>query len=141
MKKQISILCILVSILSNNIMAADADTSRVNLYRHILQDDKIAKKMFQESARKKYELVGIDYCLKYFKCHSRYYANSLIREMILEKGGGKGGIEEIKNFIEKQFKGGKYAFQDLESCLELYDSPEYQTEIERIVKKYCKECK
>ena len=29
----------------------------------------------------------------------------------------------------------------LRKCLSLYESPEYQAEIERIVKKYCKKCK
>lgn len=54
--------------------------------------------------------------------------------------------EEIDNSIKKSIS--NHLIYDKQqtplyflSCLELYDSPEYQEEIERIVKKYCKDCK
>ncbi|RDU65252.1 hypothetical protein CQA53_06660 [Helicobacter didelphidarum] len=45
--------------------------------------------------------------------------------------------EEIKAYVISQQKG----VSKIQTCLELYDSKKYKAEIERIVKKYCKECK
>ncbi|RDU60233.1 hypothetical protein [Helicobacter sp. MIT 14-3879] len=144
MRKQVLILYILACIIFSDLIASEVEILRVSIYEDWLKDDKIAKKIFQESARKNYKLVGIDYCLKYYELSSRYHADALIREVILKRGGGKEGIEEIKNFvekIEKQKEEKNYHITRLESCLNLYDSKEYQDEVKRIVKKYCKDCK
>ncbi len=45
--------------------------------------------------------------------------------------------EEIKTYVLSQPQG----ISKIRTCLELYDSKEYQAEVERIVKKYCKDCK
>ncbi|WP_155243506.1 hypothetical protein [Helicobacter bilis] len=49
--------------------------------------------------------------------------------------GGKQALAELKQFVERRKKN-----SSLTNCLELYDSKEYQAEVERIVKKYCKDC-
>ena len=51
-------------------------------------------------------------------------------------------IERIKSVLtEAQFKELLETPPLLAKCLSLYDSKEYQAEVERIVKKYCKDCK
>ena len=81
----------------------------------------------------------MDYCLKYSK---KLPANTMeanhIREeeAILRKGGGEEAFAELKDYIDKY----TYGHTELYLCLEMYDSPKYNAEIERIMKKYCKEC-
>lgn len=47
---------------------------------------------------------------------------------------------KFKAFIDKKVPA-QSIFPKLYTCLELYDSKEYEQEAERIVKKYCKDCK
>lgn len=44
--------------------------------------------------------------------------------------------EEIKAYVISQPQG----ISKIRTCLDLYDSKAYQAEVERIVKKYCKDC-
>ncbi|TLD79727.1 hypothetical protein LS70_009675 [Helicobacter sp. MIT 11-5569] len=45
--------------------------------------------------------------------------------------------KDIEAYVVSQPKGKS----KVNTCLRLYDSPDYHSEIERIVKKYCKDCK
>lgn len=54
----------------------------------------------------------------------------------------KKSIEAIKSVLtEERLKEILESPPLLQKCLSLYDSKEYQAEVEHIVKKYCKECK
>lgn len=51
-------------------------------------------------------------------------------------------IEELQSYVKKkksEINLGNLVY--VAPCLELYDSKEYQDEVERIVRKYCKDCK
>ena len=53
----------------------------------------------------------------------------------------KKSIEAIKSVLtEERLKEILESPPLLQKCLSLYDSKDYQAEVERIVKKYCKEC-
>ncbi len=98
----------------------------------------VKERYYRQEARKYYKAWGFDYCLNYTKELPSNHGNrsdSYARELVLEVGG-KQALTELKKFIEPRKK-----VSDLTSCLELYDSKEYQDEVERIVKKYCKDCK
>ena len=95
--------------------------------------------IYKKEGKKFYRFWGMDYCLKYSK---KLPANTMeanhIREeeAILRKGGGEEAFAELKDYIDKY----TYGHTILYLCLEMYDSPKYNAEIERIMKKYCKEC-
>ena len=51
-------------------------------------------------------------------------------------------LEELTDYVKKAKK--EIVFGSLTHiipCLKIYESPEYNAEVKRIVKKYCKECK
>ncbi|BAM13245.1 hypothetical protein HCN_p06 (plasmid) [Helicobacter cinaedi PAGU611] len=48
------------------------------------------------------------------------------------------GFMQFKNFIKAHTQSN--FMPRFYTCLDLYDSKEYQAEVERIVKKYCKDC-
>ena len=51
-------------------------------------------------------------------------------------------IEELRLYVKKKKSEINLGnLVNVAPCLEIYDSKEYQDEIERIVKKYCKDCK
>ncbi|GAB0174118.1 hypothetical protein NHP164001_21460 [Helicobacter trogontum] len=98
----------------------------------------VKERYYRQEARKYYKVWGFDYCLNYTKGLSNNHANrsdSYARELVLEVGG-KQAVAKLKKFIEPRKKDSSLTY-----CLELYESKEYQDEVERIVKKYCKECK
>ena len=115
------------------------------------------------------KIYGFGICLKYFDRSPKIRANEMEYfdkhlRLIEDRSNAycittdKG--KQIKNDIEQYIKDAraktleniksvvedKSRLQDIESnpllayCFYLYESPEYQVEIERIVKKYCKEC-
>ena len=52
-------------------------------------------------------------------------------------------LQEIADFVAKTRKSQVKDYEPsrlTEVCLKIYESPEYNAEVERIVKKYCKEC-
>ena len=68
--------------------------------------------------------------------------NALEKQWVKEKQSilestSKESLEELKHFIDRY----RAKHNLLVICLKLYDSKEYQNEVERIVKKYCKDCK
>ena len=98
----------------------------------------IKEQYYRQDARKHYKMWGFDYCLGYTKGLPNNNANrsdAYARELVLEVGG-KQALAELKKFVEHRKK-----YSSLTNCLNLYDSKEYQDEVERIVKKYCKDCK
>ena len=52
-------------------------------------------------------------------------------------------IKEIKIFIRQStaYYNPNISSKSIHQALDIYDSPKYNAEVERIVKKYCKECK
>ena len=103
-------------------------------------DDSEYLEIYKKEGKNLYRFWGLDYCLGYSK---KLQGNTMeanhIREQeaILRKGGGEEALAELKDYIDKNVK-----FKNLYFCIGMvYDSPQYQAEIERIIKKYCKECK
>lgn len=95
--------------------------------------------IYKKEGKKFYKYWGMDYCLKYSK---KLQANTIEanhineREAILRNVGGEEAFAELKDYIDKY----TYGYTRLFLCLEMYDSPKYNAEVERIIKKYCKEC-
>lgn len=52
-------------------------------------------------------------------------------------------LKELKTYIDNIYKrqSNKLSAENVAQCLKIYDSHEYNAEVERIIKKYCKECK
>ena len=97
------------------------------------------KEYYKQNARYLYKIWGFDYCLNYTKNMS---FNALEKQWVKEKQSilestSKESLEELKHFIDRY----RAKHNLLVICLKLYDSKEYQNEVERIVKKYCKDCK
>lgn len=97
------------------------------------------KEYYKQNARYLYKIWGFDYCLNYTKNMS---FNALEKQWVKEKQSilestSKESLEELKHFIDRY----RAKHNLLVICLNLYDSKEYQDEVERIVKKYCKDCK
>ena len=48
---------------------------------------------------------------------------------------------ELADYVEKQKKEMRFgSLTHIIPCIEIYESKEYNSEVERIIKKYCKEC-
>ena len=95
------------------------------------------KEMFKLFARQDYKIYGLDYCSSYSRDLN---AQSEVKKDIDSlkerlKWGGKRPLKELQNYIDKHHK-----IRSLLSCFAMYDSQNYQNEVERIVKKYCKDC-
>ena len=117
--------------------ASDALTIQKLLIKEIYTQE-VKERYYQQDARKYYKVWGFDYCLGYTKGLPNNSANrsdAYARDLVLEVGG-KQALAELKKFVEHRKK---YS-TSLTNCLKLYDSKEYQNEVERIVKKYCKDC-
>ena len=116
--------------------ASDALTmTTMWIKKHYTQE--VKERYYQQDARKYYKVWGFDYCLGYTKGLPNNHAHrsdAYARDLVLEVGG-KQALAELKQFVERRKK-----VSNLTNCLELYDSKEYQAEVERIVKKYCKDC-
>ena len=97
--------------------------------------------------------IGIEYCIK---GNDFYETRTDIQ--VLSRYKSKLGLAhnailpplELQSYIDsKSIISDKTTFQHYKNsnlsrfyvCLDLYDSKEYQGEVERIVKKYCKDCK
>lgn len=117
--------------------ASDALTmTTIWIKKHYTQE--VKERYYQQDARKYYKVWGFDYCLGYTKGllnNHAHRSDAYARDLVLEVGG-KQALAELKQFVERRKKN-----SSLTNCLELYDSKEYQAEVERIVKKYCKDCK
>lgn len=99
--------------------------------------------------------IGIEYCIKgddFFKIYGYdgimdwYGYKMVLGYNTIEKKI----LPELKPYIDDRATindktiGEHYKnsnFSRFYTCLELYDSKEYQQEVERILKKYCKNCK
>lgn len=95
------------------------------------------KEMFKLFARQDYKIWGLDYCANYSRdlnveSEGKKDIDSLKERL---KWGGKRPLKELQNYIDKHHK-----IRSLLSCFAMYDSPNYHNEVERIVKKYCKDC-
>ncbi|RDU59295.1 hypothetical protein [Helicobacter sp. MIT 14-3879] len=97
---------------------------------------------------------GLAYCLANF--HQTEPSNDIIASLSIYFENMVAGYDDYNKLIEyiKQYMGNHPAYvkpsEDnprpnepvyFYSCLKMYDSKEYQDEVERIVKKYCKDCK
>ncbi|MGX3046206.1 hypothetical protein ACWIUO_13900, partial [Helicobacter sp. T3_23-1056] len=52
-------------------------------------------------------------------------------------------LQDIADFVTKARKSQAKDYEPsrlAEVCIKMYESPEYQTEVKKIIKKYCKEC-
>ncbi|MGX2973234.1 hypothetical protein [Helicobacter sp. T3_23-1059] len=102
-------------------------------------DDSEYLEIYKKEGKNLYRFWGLDYCLGYSK---KIPGNTMVanllneQEAILRNVGGKEAFAELKDYIDKY----TYGHTGLYLCLEMYDSPKYNAEIERIMKKYCKEC-
>lgn len=100
--------------------------------------------------------IGMEYCIRknddFYKTQP-YYMIMGRYEYKMSLGNGtieKKILPELKPYIDdratinNKTRGKHYKnsnFSRFYTCLELYDSKEYQQEIERILKKYCGNCK
>ena len=94
--------------------------------------------------------IGMEYCMEqdnfkeqsfwlwHFKRKLELYKN--IDKKIVNFFSDEGEFARFKSFIDNKAKAKTILLPRLYGCLELYDSKEYQNEVERIVKKYCKDC-
>ena len=99
--------------------------------------------------------IGIEYCIK-GNDFSKVQPNIQIlgrynyKIGLMWKGLENQILPELKSYIDDKsridnetifahYSNGN--FSRFYVCLEIYDSPQYNAEVERIVKKYCKECK
>lgn len=123
----------------------------------------------RKSIIKDMKIYGFGICLKYFNKDPKIYANEMkyfdkqlrliedrssIYCITTDKGKQiKNDIEQyIKDTRAKELESIKSVIEDksklesiksnplLASCFHLYESKEYQAEVKRIIKKYCKEC-
>lgn len=117
-------MCLLIAVISCNLFAGGPEV-------HINY-----KEYYKQNARYLYRVWGFDYCLNYTK---NMPFDTPEKQWIRKshKFTSKESLEELKHFIDRY----RAKHNLLVICLELYDSKEYQDEIERIVKKYCKDCK
>ncbi|WP_207942658.1 hypothetical protein, partial [Helicobacter cinaedi] len=96
--------------------------------------------------------IGIEYCIKGNDFYETRTDIRVLGRYTNRLGLGYGAILpplELKSYIDDKatinnetilnhYKNSN--FSRFYTCLELYDSKEYQAEVERIVKKYCKDC-
>lgn len=116
-------MCLLIAIMFCNLFAGGPEV-------HINY-----KEYCKQNARHLYRVWGFD-CLNYTKSMPFDTSWKQWVKNIL-KFASKESLEELKHFIDRY-----RAKQNLlVICLELYDSKEYQDEVERILRKYCKDCK
>ncbi len=97
--------------------------------------------------------IGIEYCIKGNDFYETRTDIQVLGRYTNKFGLGYGAIlppPDLKSYIDdKSIINDKTIFNHYKNsnfsrfyvCLDLYDSKEYQDEVERIVKKYCKECK
>lgn len=82
---------------------------------------------------------GLQYCLQYDK-ENLFIQILEDRPFEMRKDVSQGRLD-VKDYLDDELKYYKalnsYRFN---FCLRLYNSKEYQQEMERIVKKYCKDC-
>ena len=96
---------------------------------------------------------GMSYCLKipldlYLdkKWGDDYNIRMLCGNLSFDgkKANIDGAFNDLKEYFKKQIALQKHnntiTPNDIQHCLYIYDSLQYNTEVERIVKKYCKEC-
>ena len=96
--------------------------------------------------------IGMEYCIK-GNNFDKTQPNIMIMGWYRYKLGvpyGEDIIADLKPYIDNKatitdktllHHYQKSNFSRFYTCLNLYDSKEYQAEVERIVKKYCKDCK
>ena len=96
--------------------------------------------------------IGIEYCIKGNDFYETRTDIQVLGRYTNRLGLGYGAILpplELKSYIDDRatinnetilnhYKNSN--FSRFYTCLDLYDSKEYQAEVERIVKKYCKDC-
>ena len=131
MNKKI-VLCVSIACMVNILMATEG-------YRMLIYKQGEELEIYKKEGKKYYKFWGLDYCLGYSKKLRSYTLearrideqNALLRNVV-----GEEAFEELKNYIDKNVK-----FKNLYFCISMvYDSKEYEDEIKRIVKKYCKDC-
>lgn len=116
---------------------------------HILRDNDPLPYSFKRKVDA-LKRIGMEYCMKRdnFKEQS-FWLWHFKRKLELSKSvddgiinffsdENSGDFARFKDFINNNLQGNILPL--LYICLELYDSKEYQDEVERIVKKYCKDC-
>lgn len=95
--------------------------------------------------------IGMEYCMKrdnfkeqsfwlwHFKRKLELSKNVDDRIINFFSDENNGDFAKFKDFINNKLQGNIF-LPPLYTCLDLYDSKDYQAKVERIVKKYCKEC-
>ena len=116
---------------------------------HILRDSDPLPYSFERKVST-LKRIGIEYCMEqdnfkeqsfwlwHFKRKLELYKN--IDKKIVNFFSDEGEFARFKSFIDNKAKAKTILLPRLYGCLKLYDSKEYQDEVERIVKKYCKDC-
>ncbi|TLD87164.1 hypothetical protein LS66_008420 [Helicobacter sp. MIT 03-1614] len=119
-------ICLFVKIMFCNILAGGLEV-------HINYE-----KYYKQNAIYLHKVWGFEYCSGYtekipFESHKKQWIGE---KQNMSKFVSKEADNELKHFIDRYTKERNL----LAICLDLYDSKEYQAEVKRIVKKYCKEC-
>ncbi|EMZ36256.1 hypothetical protein [Helicobacter bilis] len=94
------------------------------------------EKYYKQNAIYLHKVWGFEYCLGYAE-KIPFEKQWIGEKQNMSKFVSKEADNELKDFIDRYKKERNL----LIICLDLYDSKEYQAEVKRIVKKYCKDCK
>lgn len=100
-----------------------------------------------------FQRLGVAYCANMPLQHQTLETLKNIQDIFVFGSNSNGNglfnniiVKQIFSEIQKLFISYHYDRTNINAitimqCLEIYDSKEYQDEVERIVKKYCKNCK
>jgi len=101
------------------------------------ESDVYIDSFFKSEASNNLASYGLAYCINYERSVVMSFHDSL---KMTNHSLGNDGVMELQDYIYKTKHDMLYTLP-FTKCIKIYNSQEYQAEIERIVKKYCKDCK
>ncbi|EMZ41008.1 hypothetical protein LS77_009540 [Helicobacter bilis] len=138
MKKIISIMCLFV------VFGCAFEIGSIISERNQLEQQHFTYELKVDALKK----LGFRYCIKKFVVDDKGDVHYIIKEKLsmplFFDDKNPDNITQFLTFVENLSTWNSkykidYTYKPFQ-CLRVYDSKEYQDEVERIVKKYCKDC-